>query len=114
MILVVESPMRYASCVTSGVKPTCINIGINIGAISAHLAVSTGMTKSMAAATITKSSSNGKPVNPISVRRRAPFTEITIPKLEYANIEVNWAAQKIKTKKLAIPFIPSVIIFDTS
>jgi hypothetical protein len=38
MMFVVESPMRYAACVSSGARPTCISIGTKIGASSAHFA----------------------------------------------------------------------------
>ena len=40
IILVHESPIRYASCVNSGLYPIVINIGTKIGAIIAHLRVS--------------------------------------------------------------------------
>ena len=38
MMLVNESPIRYAACVTSSEKPMIMSIGTNTGPTTAHLA----------------------------------------------------------------------------
>ena len=38
MMLVTEWPMRYAACVSSGLMPTIMNIGMKIGANIAYFA----------------------------------------------------------------------------
>mgnify|MGYP003272409146 CR=1 FL=1 len=62
IILVHESPIRYASCVNSGLYPIVINIGTKIGAIIAHFAEADPKNKSMTHTSKTKPTASGIPV----------------------------------------------------
>lgn len=52
MMLVAESPIRYAACVSSGVNPSSMTIGTKIGAMMGHLAEALPMNRFINAAGI--------------------------------------------------------------
>ena len=51
---VIESPTRYAACVSSGLMPTCMNIGTKTGAKNAYFADIEPMNRFPIATTATK------------------------------------------------------------
>ena len=79
-MFVEESPILYANWVNSGVYPSLINIGTNIGAIIAHLADADPINRFINAETKTNRTIKGNPVNPILCRKSAPLTATKVPK----------------------------------
>ncbi len=82
MMLVLESPMRYATWVSSGERPSRINMGTKIGAMIAHFALSTAIKMLMKAVRMMKQITSGSPTKPMSLRKFAPDTEMMVPRLE--------------------------------
>lgn len=82
IIFVLESPILYAACVSSGEKPRRMNIGTKIGAMIAHFAESTAMKMLINAVKTIKLTRRGIPVKPTDSRKLAPDTEIIVPRFE--------------------------------
>ena len=80
MILVLESPIRYATWVKAGERPRFTIIGTKIGAIIAHFAEAEPIKRFKKAEIITNAMINGKPVKPILFKKLAPFTEMIVPR----------------------------------
>ena len=80
MILVLESPIRYATCVKAGERPRFTIIGTKIGAIIAHFAEAEPIKRFKKAEIITNAMMSGRPVNPMLFKKLAPLTEIIVPR----------------------------------
>ena len=80
MMLVLESPIRYATWVKAGERPRLTIIGTKIGAIIAHFAEAEPIKRFKNAEIITNAIINGKPVKPMLFKKFAPLTEIIVPR----------------------------------
>ena len=72
MMLVLESPMRYATCTSSGEVPSSMNMGTNTGAITAHLAEALPMKRLINPDRTMNASMRGMAPNPKDLSREAP------------------------------------------
>ena len=98
MILVLESPIRYATCVKAGERPRFTIMGTKIGAIIAHFAEAEPMKRLRKAEIITKEIISGKPVKPMLFKKFAPFTEMIVPRFVFLFFFSNCAAKKLYTR----------------
>ncbi len=97
MMFVVESPTRYAACVSSALMPSCMSIGTKIGARSAHFAdadPTARFTKPVRKTIPTIV----KPAGSASSRRKfAPFTARSAPRFDVPNAAMKSAQKKAMT-----------------
>src|SRR5690625_824784 len=97
MMLVNESPTRYAACVSSGENPSNINIGTNIGASTAHLADTLPTNRLTNPVTITNPMTSGRPVKPIACNPLAPLIATMLPRFDQLKSAMKCAAANAST-----------------
>lgn len=84
--LVTESAIRKAACVKAGVKPSFMNMGTKIGAISAHFADALPIMKLISIVIQIKPTIRGAPVRLLPLRNSDPLR---------ISITLNWIGQTL-------------------
>ena len=82
-MLVLESPIRYAAWAKSGDMPSCINMGMKIGANKAHFADADPTNRLMNPVKMMIPAMVTPPGSAIAFKNSAPLTANKMPKLDW-------------------------------